>query len=72
MKKKGMDQEKVWDYQEGDYFGEIALLKDCTRQASIVAQTDCKVLSIDRATFKRLINNLDELQRRVEQYQNPN
>lgn len=41
--------QNVLEYrQSGSYFGELSLLKDCPRQADIVAKTDCRVLSIDR------------------------
>lgn len=55
---------KVFDYQPGDYFGEIALIKNTVRQASIKTETKCKLLSIDRNSFKRLIGPIEEILRR--------
>ncbi len=44
----GQPPKKVFAYKEGDYFGEIALVKNTVRQASIKAESDCRVVSIDR------------------------
>lgn len=63
------DPKKVFEYKEGDYFGEIALVKNTVRQASIKAETDCRVVSIDRDAFKRLLGPMEEiLQRNMEKY----
>lgn len=57
-------------YKVGDYFGELALLKNEPRAATIIAKTECKVLSIDRRTFKGLLGPLEEmLKRNVAKYQ---
>ena len=56
--------EKVYDYKENDYFGELALLKNEPRAANIQAITDMVVASIDRASFKRLLGPLEELLKR--------
>lgn len=55
---------KVFEYKEGDYFGEIALVKNTVRQASIKAETDCRVVSIDRDAFKRLLGPMEEILQR--------
>ena len=63
------ESKKVFEYKEGDYFGEIALVKNTVRQASIKAETDCRIVSIDRDAFKRLLGPMEEiLQRNMEKY----
>ena len=56
-------------YSQGDYFGELALLKSGVREANVVAKTQLKVASIDRDSFKRLLGPLDQiLKRNMETY----
>ncbi|CAD8173016.1 unnamed protein product [Paramecium octaurelia] len=43
---------------EGSYFGEIALLYNATRSASIRTLTDCGFWSLDHRTFKKTIEEL--------------
>lgn len=47
----------------GDYFGELALLTDDVRQATVTAIKETKCLVMDRATFKRLLGPLESLLR---------
>ena len=49
---------KVMEYRRGDYFGELALLKNEPRAANIIAKTELKVASLDRHSFKRLLGPL--------------
>ena len=66
----GQQEQVVMEYKSGDYFGELALLKDEPRAASIQAKTDCRVVGLDRESFKRLIVPLDEiLKRNMAKYQ---
>ena len=66
---EGEEAKNVKDYKSGDYFGELALLKDEPRAASIIAKTDCKLLTLDRMAFKRLLGPLEDLlQRNSETY----
>jgi cAMP-dependent protein kinase regulator len=48
----------------GDYFGEIALLTAKPRQATVSAEGSLQVLSLDRATFIRVMGPLDEIMKR--------
>ncbi len=51
-------------YAPADYFGELALLMEQPRLATVQAVGNCKVLSLDRKSFKRLLGPLDEIMRR--------
>jgi cAMP-dependent protein kinase regulator len=54
----------VLDYHKGGYFGELALIKNEPRAASVVAKTKCKLLTIDRMAFKRLLGPIENLLKR--------
>ncbi|EGR29661.1 hypothetical protein IMG5_151310 [Ichthyophthirius multifiliis] len=57
----GQDPVVVKEYKQGDYFGELALLKNCPRQASIKCVTDVKLATLDRSAFKRLLGPVDTI-----------
>ena len=54
----------VKDYQRGDYFGELALLDDKPRAASVIAKSDVKVARLGRDGFKRLLGPVEGIMRR--------
>ena len=61
--------QKVKDYESGGFFGELALLKGEPRAASIIADSNCRCLSLDRMAFKRLLGPLEKiLQRNSKNY----
>lgn len=54
---------------EGNYFGEIALMTAKPRQATVKARGNLVALALDRATFTRVLGNLDEIMKRnIDQY----
>jgi len=55
---------EVMKYKQGDYFGELALVKNEARAASVTAITDCTVVWIDRKTFKSLLGPVEEIMKR--------
>ncbi|CAD8043328.1 unnamed protein product [Paramecium primaurelia] len=68
---KDGQSEKVYAYKSGDYFGELALLKNTPRQATIIATTDCTLYYCDFKSFNRMMDPLEQiLKRNVERYQN--
>lgn len=62
-------QQVVYKYNSHDYFGELSLLRDEPRAASIRATSALKVAHIDRLAFKRLFGPLENiLERNTEKY----
>jgi voltage-gated potassium channel len=41
----------------GQYFGEIALIRDTVRTATVTTLTECQLLSLDVADFRRLLEH---------------
>lgn len=64
------DGEVVMNYGRGDYFGELALLKDQPRAATVKAlEEPVRCVSLNRHSFKRLLGPLEEfLKRNAERY----
>jgi cAMP-dependent protein kinase regulator len=60
----GQPPQEVMKYKRGDYFGELALLKNEPRAANVVAQTKLKVCALERDRFMRLLGPLDEILKR--------
>ncbi|KAK9236794.1 cyclic nucleotide-binding-like protein [Lipomyces kononenkoae] len=49
---------KVTDLAKGDYFGELALLNDAPRAATVVAKTDIRAVTLDKSGFKRMLGEV--------------
>jgi cAMP-dependent protein kinase regulator len=47
---------EVMSYSSGDYFGELALIRNQPRAATVTCKTNCRLLSIDNVCFKRLLD----------------
>ncbi|KAL1854208.1 hypothetical protein Plec18167_000125 [Paecilomyces lecythidis] len=56
----------VKEYKRGDYFGELALLDDKPRAATVISKTEVKVARLGRDGFKRLMGPVEEIMRRTE------
>ena len=67
-KASGGVEEKVSDeLGVGAYFGELALLNDDVRQASVKALEPTVCLTLDRATFKRVLGPLESILKQNEE-----
>lgn len=52
------------EYRKGDYFGELALLDDKPRAASVVSETEVKVAMLGKDGFQRLLGPVEGIMRR--------
>lgn len=64
-------EDRVFEYQENDYFGELALLNGDKRKASIRVTSDKMVVaSMSNTSFKRLLGPIERiLERNVSKYE---
>ncbi|KAB5572691.1 cyclic nucleotide-binding-like protein [Coniochaeta sp. 2T2.1] len=62
---KSGNEAPVMKYKKGDFFGELALLNDAPRAASVVARTDVKVATLDKPAFQRLLGPVEGIMRRT-------
>ncbi len=51
--------------QDGDYFGELALLNNSPRNASVRTLSHCLMLTLPRTQFRHLIAHAPDLQQRL-------
>ncbi|KAI0402535.1 cyclic nucleotide-binding-like protein [Xylaria palmicola] len=57
--------ESVKHYEKGDYFGELALLNDAPRAASVVSATEIRVATMGKNAFARLLGPVEGIMRRT-------
>ncbi|KAI9847244.1 MAG: suppresor of mar1-1 [Thelocarpon superellum] len=54
----------VMSYKKGDYFGELALLNNAPRAASVVSKTEVKLATLGKDGFQRLLGPVEGIMRR--------
>jgi len=55
----GEPEKEVYTYKKGDFFGELALLNDFKRQATVLARSEARLVWIDRRGFKSLLGDIE-------------
>ncbi|MCP4252570.1 MAG: cyclic nucleotide-binding domain-containing protein [Candidatus Scalindua sp.] len=67
VKKVGDTDITLTTLDEGDFFGEMSLITGSKRSASAVAQSKCKLHTMDKETFEfNLTNNIDFMRKIIE------
>ncbi|KAL8755347.1 MAG: hypothetical protein Q9199_003697 [Rusavskia elegans] len=64
--KKDAGEKAIKLYKKGDYFGELALLDDKPRAASVAAKGECKVATLGKDGFQRLLGSVEAIMRRTD------
>jgi CRP-like cAMP-binding protein len=59
------DGQRINQLGPGDFFGEIALVSDSPRTATVTATTPVRTLVVTATSFKRLMDDQPEIQRKV-------
>ena len=59
--KAEVDGKEVGQLKTGTYFGEMALLDDDVRKASVIATTNCECFVLDRSTFTKILGSLQSV-----------
>ncbi|TAQ83743.1 hypothetical protein B7494_g7941 [Chlorociboria aeruginascens] len=62
---KNGNENAVKLYHKGDYFGELALLNDAPRAASVISKTEVKVATLGKDGFQRLLGPVESIMRRT-------
>jgi CRP/FNR family transcriptional regulator, cyclic AMP receptor protein len=57
--------DRINDLGPGDFFGEVALVKDTPRTATVTATSPVRALVVTRQNFKRLIERQPDIERTV-------
>ncbi|ORY07201.1 camp-dependent protein kinase regulatory subunit [Basidiobolus meristosporus CBS 931.73] len=65
VSKNGGEPQKVTDYIPGGSFGELALMYNAPRAATIVATSDSVLWALDRVTFRRMLMERTNSKRRM-------
>lgn len=68
--KRGIDK-PVKRYRKGDYFGELALLNNAPRAASVISRTEVKLATLGKDGFQRLLGPVEGIMRRNDPSKQP-
>ena len=52
--------------KSGNFFGEIALVRDVNRTATVIARSNCRLLVLETSDFRQLIQQYPELNEQIQ------
>jgi voltage-gated potassium channel len=53
--------------KEGDFFGEMALVSNVPRTATVKARSFCNLYKLERQTFKKIISDYPEIAEQIKE-----
>ena len=65
VSKNGAPSIKVFQYEDGGSFGELALMYNAPRAATVIATAECVLWALDRVTFRRILMENTSRKRRM-------
>jgi voltage-gated potassium channel len=60
-------RERIAELQEGSFFGEIALMEEVTRTASIKTMSYCNLYKLGKEDFLQIMHAFEELAVKIEE-----
>jgi len=64
-RKIGLIDKTLSVLRKGDFFGEMSILNEKPRSATVVAEESCELLAIDRKTFEAMVKGNPEIALRI-------
>mmetsp|Transcript_5339 Transcript_5339/g.9536 ORF Transcript_5339/g.9536 Transcript_5339/m.9536 type:complete len:770 (+) Transcript_5339:30-2339(+) len=65
VRRNDVEATKVLQYGPGDMFGELALMYNATRAATVTATSDSKLWALDRDSFQMMLTTAENTQRKL-------
>jgi CRP-like cAMP-binding protein len=58
----------VKEIKQGAYFGEVAIIKDCKRTATVKSKNFCTLVSLDEKLFQELMNRYPDVREEMNKH----
>ena len=58
--------QQIADLEQGEFFGEVALISSNPRNATVVCLEECQIFSLTRTAFESIVENNKEFEEAIE------